>query len=112
MANTSAKTIARLKKAISLKFPEERLLYSSNQTWSEDEKRPITQYLVKQAVDGNYMGKVIFSTYSQLQLLFYLRDYWLTLNGEPVPTNNKQWEETKRKLREKGKPLPGEKMKP
>lgn len=111
MANTSAKMIARLKKAISHKFPNEHLLYSSVQTWSEDEKRPITQYLVKQAVDGNYMGKVIFSTYSQLHLLFYLRDYWLKLNGQPIPTNNSAWEEAKVKYQERKQPHPHQKQK-
>ena len=37
----------------------------------------------------------LFSTYSQLQLVLFLRDYWYTLNGWEVPQNNTVWEEIK-----------------
>lgn len=100
-----AKNITRLKNAIQRKFPEEKLLYFTSQFYSDDQKRPVTKYTIKQAVYNPDKERcdnvVIFETYSQLQVLFFLRDYLAILNGEEPPHDNPQWEEAKKKYKEK-----------
>ena len=33
----------------------------------------------------------LFSTYSLLQMVFFMRDYWYMLNGIELPTDNEKW---------------------
>lgn len=78
-----------------------KLLINTQQWYSEDKGRAVTCYLVKQsnALPGDtktYKQTVeLFRTYSQVQLVLWLRDYWYELNGWDVPKNNMEWEAVK-----------------
>jgi hypothetical protein len=79
-----------------------KLLINTNQWYSTDRGRTITSYVVKQSTtapgEKEYRHNVeLFRTYSQVQLVLWLRDYWYELNGWEVPTDNEEWEEVKRK---------------
>lgn len=77
---------------------QDKILLSSQQWFSEDKHRPITVFYVKQSRinnDGKRVTVELFKTYSQVQLVLFLRDYWYELNGWEVPTDNKMWEEVK-----------------
>lgn len=84
-----------------------RLLINTRQWFSEDKDRAITQYTLCQTVyhweDGEKRNKhpkhetntELFKTYSQVQLVLFLRDYWYELNGWEVPHDNETWEAIK-----------------
>jgi len=60
---------------------------------------PVTKYCLRKA-DINYDthrsdSTEIFSTYSQLQIILYLRDLWYTYLGKEIPTDNELWENIK-----------------
>lgn len=78
-----------------------KLLINSRQWYSDEADRAITQYIVFQAVKNEYKKKdtniELFKTYSQVQLVLFLRDYWYELNGWEIPTDNETWEEVKAK---------------
>lgn len=75
-----------------------RLLINSKQWFSDDKNRAITQYTIIQTKkeDGKTSNVTLFRTYSQVQLVLFMRDYWYTLNGWEVPQDNEVWEEAKR----------------
>ena len=74
---------------------EEKILIHTNQWYSKDKHRPITIYQIQKGEGKN--KQLLFRTYSQIQMLLYLRDYWYILNGWEVPTDNAMWEEVKAK---------------
>ena len=43
----------------------------------------------------------MFSSASDIQIVKWLRDYWYTLNGWEVPTDDPVWEEAKEVYRRK-----------
>ncbi len=77
-----------------------KLLYSTSQFYSDKQDRPVTMYILKQAVWDDEVGKnksvELFKTTSQIQMVLYLRDFWYEINGWDVPTDNQQWNEIKR----------------
>lgn len=77
-----------------------KLLINTQQWYSKDKGRTITSYVIKQStMDANrsYRNNVeLFRTYSQVQMVLWLRDYWYELNGWEVPTDNNTWEELKK----------------
>lgn len=80
-------------------------MYSTSQFFSKQQNRPITVYILKEAVfneDTNRTNAIeLFKSTSQIQILLYLRDMWYELNGWEVPTDNEMWEDIKAKMREK-----------
>ena len=78
-----------------------KIMINTTQWFSEIAGRAITCYIVKQSTtaDGDekrYRRNVeLFSTYSQVQLVLWLRDYYYELNGWEVPTDNELWEKVK-----------------
>lgn len=78
-----------------------KLLINSKQWYSEDQGRAVTQYSIHQSVWNKEKQKdkniELFKTYSQIQLLLFMRDYWYKLNGWEVPKDNEIWEEVKAK---------------
>lgn len=82
-----------------------KILYSTSQFYSKQQDRPVTMYVLKQAVEDEKTkrthGVELFKSTSQIQILLYLRDFWYEINGWEVPTDNPMWEEVKRKLKEK-----------
>ena len=75
-----------------------KVTIGTSQFYSVDKKRPVMSYVVRESFpdDDYHASTVIFKTYSQIQLVLFLRDYWYELNGWEVPTDNKVWEEIKR----------------
>lgn len=96
-----AQTAKKLQNAINQRSGA-KLLINTQQWYSEDKGRAVTSYVIKQSVtepgDKPYRHSVeLFRTYSQVQMVLWLRDYWYELNGWEVPTDNNTWEEAKRK---------------
>lgn len=78
-----------------------KLLINTQQWYSEDKGRAVTSYVIKQSIiepgEKPYRRTVeVFRTYSQVQMVLWLRDYWYELNGWEIPTDNETWEEVKR----------------
>lgn len=77
-----------------------KLLINTNQWYSNDKQRPVTVYVIKLTMEvpnkpGTKQSVEMFKTYSQVQMVLWLRDYWYELNGWEIPTDNKTWEEIK-----------------
>ena len=79
-----------------------KILYQTTQFFSEDQNRPITMYLVKEAIYNEEKGKneniTLFKSTSQIQIVLYLRDYWYKMNGQEPPDDNEEWNKVKEKL--------------
>ena len=76
-----------------------KILYSTSQFYSDKQDRPITMYVVKQAVYDEQTGKhknvELFKSTSQIQIVLYLRDLWFEMSGQEIPTDNAQWNSIK-----------------
>lgn len=79
----------------------ERIMLKQHQFFSEQQQRPITKYTVQRSIpptdDCKSQTVELFSSCSQLQIMFFLRDMWYELSGQEVPTDNEKWNEAKRK---------------
>lgn len=95
--------IKKLQIAINMNF-DEKLTYNTTQFWSEQEKRIITMYVIRKAVPRDSEGRKknyyikLFTVASQLQIVFFLRDYWYKLNEWELPTDNEIWNEVREKI--------------
>lgn len=88
-----------------------RILYNKTQFYSDKQDRPVTMYTIKQVVDSQDVvtrGKQkknttieLFKSCSQIQIVFFLRDFWYEINGWEVPTDNEQWNVAKQKYYDK-----------
>ena len=96
-----AQLAKRLQSAINQRT-EAKLLINTQQWYSEDKGRPVMSYVIRQEVSNtkNHSTVEMFRTYSQVQMVLWLRDYWYELNGWEIPTNNETWEEAKRQYGE------------
>ena len=99
---SNIKNIRKLQTAINSKTDGEyKILYQTSQFYSAKQDRPVTKYHIRKSWFNEYTEKTeseeIFSTYSQLQIILFLRDFWFIMNGEEVPTDNQMWEEVKLK---------------
>ena len=77
-----------------------KIIINTQQWFSEDKGRAVTCYVIKQSTQGTgekaYRHTVeLFRTYSQIQMVLWLRDYWYALNGLEIPHDNEEWEEMK-----------------
>lgn len=76
-----------------------KILYSTSQFYSDEQDRPVTLYLIKQAVYDEEKGKNVnvelFKSTSQIQVVLFLRDLWYEVNGLEVPYNNQTWNNIK-----------------
>ena len=91
----------KLQSAINQRAGDTKLIIDTKQWYSTDKDRPITTYVIKQSTKGDGKKKYrenieLFRTYSQIQMVLFLRDYWYRLNGIELPTDNEIWEEVKR----------------
>ena len=72
-----------------------KLLYSTYQFYSEQQKRPVTIYVIKQSIFDEDTGKnsniELFKSTSQIQIVLFLRDFWYEINGMKLPEDNEQW---------------------
>lgn len=103
MANSNSVMIHKLQNAINGKGY--KILISRNQFYSEDQNRPVTIYNVKQAVWDDDKHKNVnvdlFHSTSEIQIVLFLRDYWFTLNGWELPTDNDTWNKMRDKIKQK-----------
>ena len=102
MAGTKYITIARKLQNACKKQYGEKLLIDQKQWYHYDKETTVTVYtLFKATGEKGKSGKVkLFQTYSQVQLVLFLRDYWYELNGWEIPHDNEKWEEIKREYGE------------
>lgn len=95
---SNIKNIRKLQTAINQQC-DYKILYGTSQFYSAKQNRPVTKYILRQAVLNEETGKTeateLFSTYSQMQVILYLRDYLFTLLGKELPANNELWNEIK-----------------
>ena len=95
-------TARKLQTAINQQ-PGAKIVLNTTQWYSDEAGRAITRYIVKQSTTGKgdtqrwRQNVELFSTYSQVQLVLFLRDYLYELNGWDVPTDNEIWEEVKKR---------------
>ena len=86
-----------------------KILYQTQQFYSEQQKRPVTCYVVKKAVWDEKKGRnrnvELFSSFSQLQILLFLRDMWYEVNGYELPTENETWNNIRQEIKERNKKL-------
>ena len=99
---SNIKTIKKLQMAINLNCPF-KILYTTNQFFSVDQQMPVTKYCLRKA-SLNYEthrseSVEIFSTYSQLQVVMYLRDLWHVWLHNEVPKGSELWENIKMRER-------------
>jgi len=96
MASNSV-NIHRLQRALNSRGYN--ILYSTSQFYSKDQNRPITQYIIKQATYDAEKDKMVntelFKSFSQIQILLYLRDLWYSVNGQEIPKDNPTWNKIK-----------------
>ena len=82
-----------------------KILYHTQQFYSEQQQRPVTCYIVKKAVWDEKKGRnrnvELFSSFSQLQVLLFLRDMWYELNGYELPTENETWNAIRQEIKER-----------
>lgn len=104
MAQSNSVMIHKLQRAINDNFGQ-KILYNKTQFYSEQQDRPVTMYVLKQATWDSERKRnrniELFSTTSQIQVVLFLRDLWYELNGWEVPTDNEEWNKAKAKYMEK-----------
>lgn len=98
MGNSNSTMIHKLQRAINVRG--EKLLYQTSQFYSDTQNRPVTVYHIKKAVWDKSRNRnkniELFQTTSQIQIVLFLRDYWYTINGKELPTDNETWNEIRR----------------
>lgn len=69
-----------------------RILFNRSQFYSEEQKRPVTMYKVSQSVWDEEKNAIrhleLFTTFSQIQVVLFLRNLWHLINGKPIPPTN------------------------
>ena len=74
MATSNNAMIHKLQQAINEKFGA-KILYNKHQWYSEDQNRPVTQYVIKKAIYDEKKNKhtniELFSSCSQIQIGLY-----------------------------------------
>lgn len=84
-----------------------KLLIDQRQWYHKDKDMAMTVYTLYEATTGKQGGtsKIkLFQTYSQIQLVLFMRDLWYQLNGWEVPTDNAIWEGIKQKYAKQEEP--------
>lgn len=84
------------------------IVIDHTQFYSKQLNSVVAKYTVKQAYFDESVGRTLsyelFSAYSQIQIIFYLRDHLYHLQGKKIPDDNYEWEVAKRKYYERYKP--------
>lgn len=92
-AGSMIQMINKLQKAINSK--NGRIIINHTQFYSEQSKRAIGMYTIKQAYWNEDKGRTesyeLYSSYSQLQTVLFLRDYWYNMNHWKIPDDNEEW---------------------
>lgn len=93
-------TIKKLQNAIN-GTGKRHVTINKTQYYVEQDNKIAEIIIVKEATVDVKTGKThyneIFSSGSDVSIVLFLRDMWYELNGWDIPTDNEQWNETKRK---------------
>lgn len=104
MAKKFGPTIKKLQNAIN-GTGKIHITINKTQYYVDQDNKIAEIIIVKQAHVNPTSGKTnyeeIFSSGSDVAIVLFLRDMWYELNGWEVPTDNEQWNETKRKYYER-----------
>ena len=69
-----------------------KILSNRSQFYSEEQKRPVTLYKVSQSrfdtVSGKSRHVELFNSYSQIQIVLFMRNLWYAANGRDIPPTN------------------------
>lgn len=107
MGTSYAQVAKKIQTAINLKSGA-KLVINTQQWYSDDRHRVVTCYVIKQTVITDNDEKPhrttieLFRTYSTIQMVLWLRDYWYELNGWEIPKDNEMWEAIKNGKANKG----------
>lgn len=100
MAKKFLPMIKKLQKAINVNF-DKKILVNKSQFYSDRSEKIIEMIVIKQAVWDAEKKKIVniklFESTSDIQIVLYLRDLWYRLNGWEIPTDNKMWNDIKKK---------------
>jgi len=99
-AGGQTRAIKKLQQA--LQQENELVLIATSQFYSLDKHKFVTKYHIKKQVyeagsDKKSTVVELFSSCSQLQVTFFLRDYYYEIIGKPIPHDNPIWEIQKAK---------------
>ena len=89
MPTSNSQMIYKLQVALNSKGC--KILCNRSQFYSEAQKRPVTKYIVSQSrktESGKNRHVELFSSYSQIQIVLFMRNLWYILNDKPVPETN------------------------
>ncbi len=93
-------TISKLQLALNVRG--ERILQRSSQFYSSINDSPVTIYYIDKAYTEEGTGKVkkneLFHSTSQIHIIFFLRDLLCISKGEPLPTDNEQWNKKRKEI--------------
>ena len=106
MASKYLTTAKKLQTAFKEVF-DVKLLIDQRQWYHVHRDRPMTVYTLYQVpnTDKGKSSRVeLFKTYSQIQLVLFMRDMWYELNGWEIPHDNEVWEEIKAKYGKQREP--------
>lgn len=90
--NSNNVMIKKLRNAINQKGA--KITYSTTEIFLENQSFPSTMYIIKQVTEqksGKNKYEELFHTFSQIQVVLFLRDYWYILNDIKLPTDNPKW---------------------
>lgn len=90
--NSNQVMIKKLRNAINLKG--HKITYSTTEVFLDNQQFPSKIYTIKRAEkqsSGKNKYEELFKTFSQIQVVFFLRDYWYILNDLKLPTDNPKW---------------------
>lgn len=102
MASSFQSMIKKLQTACNQKF-DAHILYNKRQFYGDNKKRrsPITMHVIAVAVydedNERYKNIELYASASEINVVKFMRDYWYELNDWEVPTDDKEWLETKQK---------------
>ena len=68
-----------------------KILCNRSQFYSIEQLRPVTKYIVSQSritSSGKTKHVELFSSYSQIQIVLFLRNLWYLINNKPIPETN------------------------
>ena len=93
-AGGQTRLIKKLQQALIME--NELVLITTSQFYSIDKHRLVTKYHVKKQIqdpenDNKSTMRELFSSCSQIQITFFLRDYLYAVQGKEIPTDNEQW---------------------
>ena len=80
-----------------LNYKGERIVVDTHQFFSEQQQRPITMYTVAKSVPSGRSSENVklFTSASQVHILYFLRDYWFYVNNLPIPQEDMEWNRVK-----------------